>query len=90
MNYTSRPAIPAHQPDQCQRPGDLPVLHGRHFHRRARGIRGGQLRLAELRQRLLPVELDDPTSYTNSCKTLNLNLGAGAGFEHIALFQFGK
>jgi len=31
-----------------------------------------------------------PTTYANSCKTLKLNLGEGAGFEHIALFQFKK
>lgn len=31
-----------------------------------------------------------PTTYVNSCKTLKLNVGEGAGFEHIALFQFRK
>ena len=31
-----------------------------------------------------------PTSYANSCKTLKLDLGEGAGFEHLALFQFRK
>ena len=31
-----------------------------------------------------------PKSYANSCKTLRLDLGEGAGFEHIALFQFKK
>jgi hypothetical protein len=29
-----------------------------------------------------------PKSYANSCKTLKLNLGEGAGFEHTALFKF--
>ncbi len=31
-----------------------------------------------------------PTTYANSCKTMKLNLGEGAGYEHIALFQFRK
>lgn len=31
-----------------------------------------------------------PTTYANSCKTLKLDLGEGAGFEHTALFQFRK
>ena len=31
-----------------------------------------------------------PTSYANSCKTLKLDLGEGAGNEHIAYFQFRK
>jgi hypothetical protein len=31
-----------------------------------------------------------PTSYANSCKTLKLDLDEGAGFEHVALFQFKK
>jgi len=31
-----------------------------------------------------------PASYANSCKTLILDLGEGAGFEHLALFQFWK
>jgi len=31
-----------------------------------------------------------PASYANSCKTLKLNLGEGAGREHTALFQFKK
>ena len=31
-----------------------------------------------------------PTSYANTCKTLKLDLGEGAGFEHFALFQFRK
>lgn len=29
-----------------------------------------------------------PTTYAGSCKTLKLNLGEGAGYEHFALFQF--
>jgi hypothetical protein len=29
-----------------------------------------------------------PKTYANSCKTLKLNLGEGAGFEHTALFKF--
>jgi hypothetical protein len=31
-----------------------------------------------------------PKTYANSCKTLKLNLGEGAGFEHTALFKFTK
>jgi hypothetical protein len=31
-----------------------------------------------------------PSAYANSCKTLKLDLGEGAGFEHLALFQFRK
>ena len=31
-----------------------------------------------------------PIGYANSCKTLKLALGEGAGFEYIALFQFRK
>jgi len=31
-----------------------------------------------------------PTAYANSCKTLKLDLGEGASFEHLALFQFRK
>jgi len=31
-----------------------------------------------------------PTSYANTCKTLKLDLGEGAGNEHTALFQFKK
>ena len=29
-----------------------------------------------------------PTTFVSSCKTLKLNLGKSAGYEHIALFQF--
>ncbi len=31
-----------------------------------------------------------PASYANSCKTLSLDMGEGAGSEHTALFQFKK
>jgi Tol biopolymer transport system component len=31
-----------------------------------------------------------PSAYANTCKTLKLDLGEGAGFEHLALFQFRK
>lgn len=31
-----------------------------------------------------------PTTYANSCRTLKLDLGEGAGNEHTALFQFKK
>jgi predicted outer membrane repeat protein len=31
-----------------------------------------------------------PASYANTCKTLKLDFGEGAGFEHLALFQFRK
>jgi hypothetical protein len=31
-----------------------------------------------------------PTIYAYSCKTMKLDLGEGAGHEHIALFQFRK
>jgi len=31
-----------------------------------------------------------PSTYANTCKTLKLDLGEGAGFEHLALFQFRK
>ncbi len=31
-----------------------------------------------------------PAAYANTCKTLKLNLGEGAGFEHLVLFRFRK
>jgi hypothetical protein len=31
-----------------------------------------------------------PTAYARSCKTLKLDIGEGAGYEHLALFQFKK
>ncbi len=31
-----------------------------------------------------------PSAYANTCKTLKLDLGEGAGFEHLVLFRFRK